>query len=656
MRLALELENCVELEPTLQNGEEQGPGLELGLDMARGEEVAPEQESGVGRAPGLENEEMAMWKPGNILLSAQAPAKGVVSGLENGLELRSSYIYWDFKSLLLFTAVFIITADYIKNRRPAGFPPGPWGLPIVGNLFSLDYSRAHESMIQLSEKFGNVFSLRMGQRWKVVLNGIEILKEALVTQGDIVEERPKLPLREERTHGLGVIFSSGLIWKQQRRFALSTLKSFGFGKKSLEPVIVDEFTHCAKDFQNYKGKPFNPHITLNNAVSNIICSLVFGHRFEYGDKKFIKLMQLFAQTIQLQGSIWAQLYNSFPQLMKYLPGPHEIVKKNFNDVKAFIGEEMNEHRKTWDPSDSRDYIDCYLNEIQTNKGQNGSTFSEENLIVCVLDLFVAGSETTSTTLRWAFLYMAKYPEIQEKVQAEIDREIGQSRPPSMEDRAKLPYTDAVIHEVQRMGNIVPLSLPHVTNREVQLGGYTIPKGVEIIPNLTSVLFDKNEWETPRTFNPKHFLSEEGKFVKRAAFIPFSAGKRLCLGENLARMELFLFFTSFMQHFTFSMPAGVKPVLDYDFGITLAPKPYEICAIPPNAVVNKETTLQSFFNRAKPERRQLTHNNNLLHQENLELEEALQDTKKELIRDEVQFENVKSDHKDANCFYRKHIKI
>uniref|UniRef100_A0A3B4H4J6 Uncharacterized protein n=1 Tax=Pundamilia nyererei TaxID=303518 RepID=A0A3B4H4J6_9CICH len=99
----------------------------------------------------------------------------------------------------------------------------------------------------------------------------------------------------------------------------------------------------------------------------------------------------------------------------------------------------------------------------------------ENLVICVLDLFVAGSETTSTTLRWAFLYMAKYPEIQEKVQAEIDREIGESRQPSMEDRANLPYTDAVIHEVQRIGNIAPLGVPHVTNRDVELGGYSVPK-------------------------------------------------------------------------------------------------------------------------------------------------------------------------------------
>ncbi|KAL7397564.1 hypothetical protein ABVT39_024087 [Epinephelus coioides] len=388
----------------------------------------------------------------------------------------------------------------------------------------------------------------------VVLNGFEVLKEALVNQGDSLADRPYLPLQEDMFHGRGVISSNGNSWRQQRRFALSTLKYFGFGKKSLEPVILDEFTYCAKYLISYKGKPFNPHTILNNAVSNIICSLVFGHRFEHCDEK---------------------LYNSFPLLMRRLPGPHQTVQHIWNDVKDFVRVQIKEHKQKWDPSDQRDFIDCFLNEM--SKEQADSTFDEENLIICVLDLFVAGSETTSTTLRWAFLYMAKYPEIQAKVQAEIDKVIGQSRQPSMEDRVNLPYTDAVIHEVQRMGNIVPLSLPHATTRDIQLGGYTIPKGVTIIPNLTSVLFDKKEWKTPNTFNPGHFLNEEGKFVKRAAFIPFSAGKRVCLGENLARMELFLFFTSFMQHFTFSMPAGVKPVMDYCFGVTLAPRQYEICA-------------------------------------------------------------------------------
>ncbi|XP_041790866.1 cytochrome P450 2J6-like [Chelmon rostratus] len=497
--------------------------------------------------------------------------------MDSVLSVIGAHVDWDVKSLLLFMVVFILTADYIKNRQPASYPPGPWALPVVGNIFSVDHSRTHEIMTKLAARYGNVYSLRMAQRRMVVLNGFEVVKEALVNQGDSLAKRPVLPILQDIGHGLGVIFSNGNIWKQQRRFALSTLKYFGFGKKSLEPIILEEFTHCAKHFSSFEGKPFNPHLIINNVVSNIICSLVFGHRFEYSDERFMKLMKWFQLGLQIEASVWAQLYNSFPWLMRYLPGPHHTVQRIWNNTKDFIRVEIKEHKQKWDPSDPRDYIDCYLKEIQMTRGQPGNTFDEENLVMCVWDLFVAGSETTSTTLRWCFLYMAKYPEIQAKVQAEVDRVIGQSRQPSMDDRANLPYTEAVIHEIQRMANIVPLSLPHATSRDIQLGGYTIPKGVIIIPNLTSVLFDKNEWETPFTFNPGHFLNEEGKFVKPAAFVPFSAGKRLCLGENLARMELFLFFTSFMQRFTFSMPAGVKPTMKYHFGVTLAPHQYEICA-------------------------------------------------------------------------------
>ncbi|XP_034559713.1 cytochrome P450 2J2-like [Notolabrus celidotus] len=497
--------------------------------------------------------------------------------MDSVFSVIGSYVDWDVRSLLIFIAVFILTTDYIKNRRPASFPPGPLALPIVGNMFSVDHNKAHESMTQLAGKYGDVYSLRMGQEWIVVLNGYEVLKEALVTQGDSLADRPSLPLQNDISNGLGVVFSSGHLWKQQRRFTLSTLRYFGFGRKSLEPVILDEFTNCAKDIQSYKGKPFNPRLIVGNAVSNIICSLVFGHRFEYNDQRFKQLLSWFETALQLEASIWVQFYNSFPLLMRRLPGPHQTILNIWDNVRDFLREELKEHKQNWDPSDLRDYIDCYLKEIQTSKGQADNTFEEENLLMCVLDLFVAGSETTSTTLRWSFLYMAKYPEIQEKVQAEIDRVIGQSRQPSMDDRVNLPYTDAVLHEVQRIGNIAPLSLPHMNNKDIQLGGYTVPKGSTIITNLTSVLFEKNQWETPNTFNPGHFLNEEGKFVKPAAFMPFSAGKRLCLGENLARMELFLFFTSFMQHFTFSMPAGVEPVTDYLYGVTLAPWQYEICA-------------------------------------------------------------------------------
>ncbi|TNN69261.1 Cytochrome P450 2J6 [Liparis tanakae] len=496
--------------------------------------------------------------------------------------LSSAWLWLDGRSLLLFAVVLLLTAEYLRARRPRSFPPGPWAFPLVGNMFSLDPGNVHGDMTELAEKYGKVYSLKMGPSWTVVLNGLSALQEGL-TKGDHLNDRPEFPIHSDVLPDLGIIFSNGHMWKQQRRFALFTLKHFGVGKKSLEFSILDEFMYVSKEITNHKGKPFNPHLLMNNAVSNIICSLVFGHRFEYGNEKFLKMMKLFDKGSQIEASIWAQLYNAFPVLMRRVPGPHHALQKIYREIMDLIQTEVNQHKEDWNPSEPRDFIDCYLSEIQKRRDKSDDDadagFNEDNLVMCGFDLFGAGSHTTSVTLRWALLYMTKYPEIQEKVQAEIDGVIGRSRQPSMRDCADLPYTDAVIHEVQRMGNVVPLSLPHVTNRDIQLGGYTIPKGVTVIPNLTSVMFDKNEWETPGTFNPGHFLNQEGKFVKRAAFLPFSAGKRLCPGENLARMELFLFFTCFMQRFSFSTPPGVEPVLKARFGVTLSPHPFEICATP-----------------------------------------------------------------------------
>ncbi|KAM7410065.1 hypothetical protein PAMA_001494 [Pampus argenteus] len=490
----------------------------------------------------------------------------------------SVWPWLDGWSLLLFTLVFLVIAGYIRNRRPSSFPPGPWAFPFVGNIFSVNLDDVHGDMKRLAEKYGDVYSLKMGHSWIVVLNGFSTLQEGLLTKGDALADRPPFPLNSDVLPSMGIVLSNGHMWKEQRRFAIFTLKYFGVGKKSLESSIMNEFIYISKEFANYKGKPFNPHIILHNAVSNIICSLIFGHRFEYNDKVFDKLMTLIDKGSEIHGSIWAKLYNAFPVLMRRLPGPHHTLHNIIKVMLDLVKTEISKHKEDWDPSEPRDFIDCYLNEIQKHKDDSeASGFHEDNLVTSAFDLFGAGTETTAITLRWAFLYMAKYTDIQDKVQSEIDRVIGHSRQLSTADRADLPFTNAVIHEIQRMGNIVPLSLPHVVNRNVHLGGYTVPKGTTVIPNLTSVLFDEKEWETPFTFNPGHFLNEEGKFVKRAAFIPFSAGKRVCLGENLARMELFLLFTSFMQRFTFSLPLGVQPVLKPRKGTTVSPGSYEICA-------------------------------------------------------------------------------
>ncbi|XP_054861747.1 cytochrome P450 2J2-like [Amphiprion ocellaris] len=204
---------------------------------------------------------------------------------------------------------------------------------------------------------------------------------------------------------------------------------------------------------------------------------------------------------------------------------------------------------------------------EKNKQDPQAGFNLETLAVCTLDLIEAGTETAATTLRWALVHMMNYPEIQEKVQAEMDRVIGQSRQPTLADRHNLPYTDAVIHESQRLGNVVPMGFPKMASKDSTLGGYFIPKVTAISTSLASVLFDKNEWAIPDVFNPEHFLDSKGQFLRRDAFLPFSAGKRVCVREHLARMELFLFFTSLLQHFTFSAVPGEMPSLEGVMGFT-----------------------------------------------------------------------------------------
>ncbi|NP_001076518.1 cytochrome P450 2P7 [Danio rerio] len=495
------------------------------------------------------------------------------------MDVLQFYKWLDIKTVLVFLVVFLFLSDYIRNKSPKNFPPGPWSLPFIGHIHHIEHKKVHLQFLKFAEKYGKIFSIRLFGPRIVVLDGYKLVKEVYLQQGDNLADRPILPMFYDITEDKGLIGSNGYKWKHQRRFALSTFRTFGLGKKSLEPSILLECSCLNDAFSNEQGRPFDPRLLLNNAVSNVICALVFSNRFDYSDHHFQTLLKHINEVLYLEGTVWAQLYNFFPWLMRRLPGPHQKIFVLLNKVIDFVREKVNEHRVDYDPSNPRDYIDCFLAEMEKLKDDTAAGFDVENLCICTLDLFVAGTETTSTTLYWGLLYIIKYPEIQAKVQQEIDAVVGGSRQPSVSDRDNMPYTNAVIHEIQRMGNIVPLNVFRITVEDTQIGEYSIPKGTLVIGSLTSVLFDESEWETPHSFNPGHFLDAEGKFRRRDAFLPFSLGKRVCLGEQLARMELFLFFSSLLQRFTFSPPAGVEPSLDYKLGGTHSPQPYKLCAVP-----------------------------------------------------------------------------
>ncbi|KAM4694841.1 cytochrome P450 2K1-like [Discoglossus pictus] len=482
--------------------------------------------------------------------------------------------------LTAILCICLISLLYGWNRKVYyNFPPGPKPLPFIGNVHMIDKNEPHKTFIELSKKYGPVFSLQMAQQKMVFLCGYDAVKDALVNHADAFSGRGNVPIFHETSKGHGVVFGNGESWKVMRRFTLSTLRDFGMGKKTIEDKINEECECLVQRFNSYKGKPFESTLIMNAAVSNIIVAILLDRRYDYDDPSLLRIIHLTNENIKLLGSPMVLLYNTFPSVIRWLPGVHNTIKKNSEEYTNFIELTFAKNRDQLDVNDQRNLVDAFLVKQQEDKSASGKYFHNDNLKHLVSDLFGAGMETTSTTLRWGFVIMMKYPEIQKKVQDEIEKVIGSSQP-KMEHRKLMPYTDAVVHEIQRFGNIVPSSVPREAIEDVNLKGYLIPKGTHVIPVLTSVLQDKAFFEKPEEFYPEHFLDSKGHFVKKEAFMPFSAGRRVCAGENLAKMELFLFFTGLLQKFTFRPPPGVPEIdLSPAFALTRGPKSYQMCALP-----------------------------------------------------------------------------
>nr|XP_032651541.1 cytochrome P450 2G1-like isoform X1 [Chelonoidis abingdonii] len=476
--------------------------------------------------------------------------------------------------LLLLCLCCILLALAWKSQNQQGqLPPGPTPLPLLGNFLQLDRTNVIRSLEKLQDTYGPVFTVNLGSRRVVVLCGYQAVKEALVDQAEEFSGRGDIPAFSKDFNGHGVVFANGERWRQLRRFSLTTLRNFGMGKRSIEERIQEEAQCLVEEFQKTQGAPFDPIFNLSRAVSNIICSIVFGNRFDYEDEKFIALNKLIFKRFRFAGLTSAQLYNTFPGILEKIPGPHQTGSKCSQEIISFILERIKLQQATLDLNAPQNFIDCFLVKMEQEKQNPATEFSLENLVMATFNLFFAGTETISTTLRYGFLILLKYPQVQEKIHQEIDVVIGRDRAPTAEDRGRMPYTDATLHEIQRFSDILPMSLPHTVTRDTRFRGYLIPQGTYVYPLLSTVHFDPEEHKDPETFAPERFLNENGSFRKQNAFLPFSAGKRVCLGEGLARMELFLFFTTILQHFTLSSPVDPQQ-------LSLAPEVSNLGKVPP----------------------------------------------------------------------------
>ncbi|XP_006900971.1 PREDICTED: cytochrome P450 2A13-like isoform X2 [Elephantulus edwardii] len=411
-------------------------------------------------------------------------------------------------ALLACLSVMILMSVWRQRKVWEKLPPGPTPLPFIGNYLKLNTEQMYNSLMKVSG---------------------------------------------------GVVFSSGERAKQLRRFSIATLRDFGVGKRGIEERIQEEAGFLIEAFRGTHGAFIDPTYFLSRTVSNVISSIVFGDRFDYEDKEFLSLLRMMLGSFQFTATSTGQLYEMFAPMMKHLPGPQQQAFKELQGLEDFIVKKVEQNQRTLDPNSPRNFIDSFLIRMLEEKKNPNTEFYMKNLVLTTLNLFFAGTETVSTTLRYGFLLLMKHPDVEAKLHEEIDRVIGKNRQPKFEDRAKMPYTEAVIHEIQRFGDMIPMGVSRRVTKDTKFRDFLIPKGTEVFPMLGSVLRDTKFYSKPNDFYPQHFLDEKGQFKKNDAFVPFSIGKRYCFGEGLARMELFLFLTNILQNFSFKSPQSPKDI-------------------------------------------------------------------------------------------------
>lgn len=460
-------------------------------------------------------------------------------------------------------------------------PPGPAPNPLLGNLFQFNIKEAYKYYLEMSNRYGSVVTIWLANTPVVIISGYQALKDTMIGLGEEFGGRAIYPLLMRSTYGYGVLSTSGHRWKEMRKFTLTTMRNFGVGRRCIEEQVREEAEKLVEMFKNCEGSAFSPAQMLMNAVSNVICNIVFGHRFEFEDPQFKSLLRTVNTYFSILSSPLGQIYNIFPRLVSLFPGKHHQLFKGLEEGREYCKREAQARMNILDSSRPQDFIEAFVLKMKQEKDKPDTEYHFDNLVSVVWNMFSAGTETTSSTIRHALLLMMKHPDIQERVQRELDEVVGQDRWPSVEDRQNLPYSDAVIHEIQRNMDLAPIAIPHKMMCDTEYNGYVIPKGVMVFPLISSVLIDPKLWKNANCFDPENFLDANGRFRKNDAFVVFGMGKRACLGEALARIELFIFFTSLLQHFTFkaTVPPEELDTTPINCSFGRMPRTYECYAIP-----------------------------------------------------------------------------
>nr|XP_054749585.1 cytochrome P450 2F2-like [Lytechinus pictus] len=483
------------------------------------------------------------------------------------------------------------SSEYSHHHHQGGvwnkgkLPPGPRGLPIIGNLhqFLLTSKKQHEIINEWANEFGDVFTFRIFSTRFVILSSLPVIRKTF--QNADINDMATIPpcnkaLGIHPDKGVGIIAASeGPEWKDLRRFLISILRKMKLGPNSFEKFAAEEAKRLLDNFHSKNDEFFDPMNAVNIAVANITTRLTMGKRYSYNDKEFLRLTQLADDTFEYFGT--GAIFSLVPEL-SYLPSAgskrgDESVAEMFD----FIRQSVVDHRKHFDPNaEPNDMVECFLLEQHERrlKGDIG-VFDDINLLQFTWDILIGGWQTTNTTILWYLFILAQHQVVQHQVQEELDRVIGRDRLPGLRDKGSLPYVLATMAECYRLSGLLPIQIPHRTRCDVTVGRYGVPQGSYVASNTHFLCSSSTLWDEPEEFRPERFLDEDGEFDQKreAGLVEFGAGRRACPGEQLSRTELFILFSHVFHRFVIELDDDVPRTMDGTTGLTVNPLPFKIRA-------------------------------------------------------------------------------
>ncbi|KAM9344631.1 cytochrome P450 1B1 [Symphorus nematophorus] len=469
------------------------------------------------------------------------------------------------------------------RRRSIRCPPGPIAWPVIGNAAQMG-NAPHLYLTRMAKKYGKVFQIKLGSRTVVVLNG-DSIKQALVKQGPEFAGRPDFTSFQYVSNGDGLVFNTMTDWwKMHRKVAHSTVRMFStvnlHTKKTFEHHVLCEMRELLQLFldKTKEQQYFQPMTYVVVSMANIMSAVCFGKRYSYEDEEFRQVVGRNDQFTQTVGA--GSIVDVMPWL-QYFPNPIKTMFDNFKRLNLefgiFIRDKVMEHRKTLQSSTIRDMTDAFILALDNLREKTGNALGKDYVTPTMGDVFGASQDTLSTALQWIILILVRYPEMQVRLQQEVDKVVDRSRLPSIEDQLQLPYIMAFIYEVLRYTSFVPLTIPHSTTTDTSIMGYTIPKNTVIFINQWSINHDPALWSHPETFDPERFLDQDGALNKdlTSSVLIFSLGKRRCIGEELSKLQLFLFTALLAHQCDITVDPARPATLNCNYGLTLKPHAFYI---------------------------------------------------------------------------------